>query len=155
MILGTLFTPQYSVTSSYVNVVASNHISGYSIVTILGGVNDPGLANDHGAVRYCYYNDEQDDEILNKIEKEKLLILDESEEGSNPMWYDVIDPKILEDNLNRPISPDTHKKIEELQEEMEELQEEIEDNMINQLSNNISPPRKPSLVERILKILKL
>jgi hypothetical protein len=154
MILGTLFTPQYSVTSSYVltgsyvNVVASNHISGYSIVHILGGVNDPGLANDHGAVRYCYYDDKQDDEILNKIEKEGLLILDESEEGSNPMWYDVIDPKVLEDNLNKPILPDTHKEIEE-------LQEEIEDNMINQLSNNISPPRKPSLVERILKILKL
>lgn len=152
MITGS-YTPQYSFTSSYVhtasyaNVVpASNYISGYHASS--GGVNDPGLANDHGAIRYCYYNDEQEDEILEKVEKEGLLILDESEEGNKPMWYDVIDPKVLEDNLNKPIPPGIHEKIEE-------LQEEKIDSMVGQLVNNVSPPRKPSLFERIFTILKL
>ena len=84
----TVLTASYASGACYV----SNHISGFPNA----------VGQDNGVIRYNYYNDAEEESILDHIEKEGLVILDQSDDDSKekPCWYEAINPDDLKKNVD-------------------------------------------------------
>ena len=83
-----------------------------------------GMADPNGVIKYTYDNDREEEEILDHIEKEGLVILDESDEDSQelPHWYEVIKPHDLKknvDNIKYLSMPSTEDQLKESIDEFE------------------------------------
>lgn len=120
--LNQAFTSGYVLTASYASTWNSGGYQG-------AYCNPPACIPDvNGIIRYTYNNDREEEEILDHIEKEGMVILDESDEDSpeKPHWYEVIktdDLKKSVDNINSlDVDPLT---VEELEETIDELDQEI------------------------------
>jgi len=107
--LNQSFSAPYVLTASYATgaCYTSYHISGFPNA----------VGQDNGVIRYNYYDDVEEERILDHIEKEGLVILDQSDDDSKekPYWYEAIKPDDLKknvDNINS-LDVDPYQELEQ------------------------------------------
>jgi hypothetical protein len=114
------FSGGYVLTSSYVGTYSYGVTGSYYNSHCLNGMTDL-----NGVIKYTYNNDREEEQILDHIEKEGMIILDESDDDSKekPYWYEVIKPEKLKENVDNikslDIDPPTYEdSIEKMAEDI-------------------------------------